>query len=312
MTEETPEEPSEELAEEQPEDETDELEARDAEGGTFNVELHTGAAFGGSGTKVNTAGSVASVTLSKAARKLCTVDGISGKYFRIWPLKTGTAKLTVAYTDGTKQSYSLRVYDKDVAYEIRLSFSDSPDGTSLLMTKPGQTVKINRTLVPSTAKDTVTYKSSNRKVASVDPSTGVITLLKAGSFTLTATASGGARVKVKLKVVDPFSIKSVTLLYNGASPAVRTTPWSISDKLKLSCRAVTWGGSGYPADTSSLFWSTSSKKIAEIGPDGTVIVHKAGTVTFTLKSTHGGSKASIRFRFAPPLQSIAIGPSSVT
>ena len=302
-----PEAPEEDLSSE----ETEEEELWEARGDTFSVELHTGAAYGGSGAKLNAGKAISSVSLTKAAKKLCELGAVSGKTFRLWPLKTGSARFTLYFTDGTKQTCTLEVYDKYVASSLKLSFTSCQDGATLLMKTSGQTVRTTCSLTPSTAKDTVTYKSSNRRVATVDASTGVITLLKEGTFYLTARASGGASVRVKLKVADPYAVSSLTILYNGTVPTAKTTLWSTGDRLKLSWRAVTYGGSGYPADSSSFTWSTSSRKIAEIAQDGTVTVHKAGTVTFTLKCSHGG-KAAIRMRFAPPLQSISMGSGTVT
>ena len=277
--------------------------------GTLRVELHTGRAYGGNGTLVNAGKNVSSVTLSKAARSLFTVESISGRRFRVYPIKKGTGSVTVQFKDGTKQTVSVTVYDKYVATDMSVIVNGPRDGSTLFMTKSGVTMKVGVTLTPATATSTVSFKSSNTRVARVS-SDGTLTLLRTGKFVLTVTTSSGLRRRMTLSVVNPYTVKSFTLTYNGKSySGSKAIPWSANDKLVLGRNVVTVGGANYPASASGFSWTSSAKKVATVASDGTVTIKKAGTVTFTLKAPNG-KKARIKFKFIQPLTAINITPSA--
>lgn len=75
------------------------------------------------------------------------------------------------------------------------------------MTK-GKTQKLTYKLVPQKSTDSVTWKSSNNKVASVS-SNGVVKALKLGTCTITATTTSGKKAtrKIKVKLVTPTKLK---------------------------------------------------------------------------------------------------------
>jgi len=116
------------------------------------------------------------------------------------------------------------------------------------------------TLSASTSNNSaVTWKSSHKSIANVDDN-GLVTGLKPGETTITAT-SNGSKASCKVKVRYPtvkLDRKKVTL-YRGQST-------------KLT------------ADVSSGVsptWKSNKKSVAIINPDGTVTAIKNGTATIT-------------------------------
>lgn len=277
--------------------------------GKLSLELHTGHAWQGKGNKINAGKTVYRVNLSKDAAALFSVESIVRRTFRIYPIKTGSAKMTVEYTDGSKRDVTVTIYSKYTATGLDARVNGPRDGSTLFMTKAGATMTVQPILTPATATTAVYYKSSNTRVARVSAN-GTLTLLKTGSFTLTVTTANGLRKVMKLKVVNPYTVKSFSLTCNGnALSGTKTRTWSTRDKLQLGYNAVTVGGKDYKATGKGFSWSSSSKKIASISAGGVVTVHKAGTVTFTLKGPNG-KKLKAKFKFVQPLTGITITPST--
>ncbi|MDO4547523.1 MAG: CapA family protein [Clostridia bacterium] len=75
------------------------------------------------------------------------------------------------------------------------------------------TARVDYTVTPANATYQVpTWTSSDPSVASVDPNTGLITALSAGTTTITATVDGGNKsAKCEVKVRDKSSMKRITI-----------------------------------------------------------------------------------------------------
>ena len=122
----------------------------------------------------------------------------------IWGTMTTTA---FDYDDYVQPTYK---------QDVTMSFSPSEATASIGedFTEP--------TLTTTPANLNVTYSSSNTNVATVDASTGEVTLVAAGSTTITATFAGnddysGGTASYTLTVSNPALIMGETLLYEGLS-----------------------------------------------------------------------------------------------
>lgn len=143
----------------------------------------------------------------------------------------------------------------------------------------GKTLKLKATLYPENAADkTVSWKSSNKKIATVSR-TGKVKGKKKGSVTITATATNGKKAKCKVKVVNPVKVKSIKLNRKKATISVGKTT-----KLKVTFNPKK------PTDK-SIKWKSSNKKIATVSKTGKVKGKKKGKVTITAVSGDGGKKA---------------------
>lgn len=139
------------------------------------------------------------------------------------------------------------------------------------------TTKISvKSVSPKNASKSVTYKSSNTKIASVS-SKGTVTGKKTGSVTITATSKVNKKVKasVKLKVKDlkpsKVSIPAALSLTNGKKATVKAT--------------VSPAGVYAPVK-----FSSSNTKVATVSSTGTVTAKSAGKAVITAKLTQKNSK----------------------
>lgn len=139
------------------------------------------------------------------------------------------------------------------------------------------TTKISvKSISPKNASRSVTYKSSNTKIASVS-SKGTVKGKKTGSVTITATSKVNKKVKasVKLKVKDlkpsKVSIPAALSLTNGKKAIVKAT--------------VSPAGVYAPVK-----FSSSNTKVATVSSTGTVTAKSAGKAVITAKLTQKNSK----------------------
>lgn len=132
-----------------------------------------------------------SVTWSSGKKSVASVDKngvVTGK-------KAGEATITVTTKDGKKKA-SCRVTVKDVKVKsVKLDRKSAS-------VKVGKTIKLKATVKPTDATNkAVTWKSSNKKIASVS-SKGKVTGKKKGKVTITVTTKDGkktATCKVRVK-----------------------------------------------------------------------------------------------------------------
>lgn len=139
------------------------------------------------------------------------------------------------------------------------------------------TTKITvKSVSPKNASKSVTYKSSNTKIASVS-SKGTVKGKKTGSVTITATSKVNKKVKasVKLKVKDlkpsKVSIPAALSLTNGKKAIIKAT--------------VSPAGVYAPVK-----FSSSNTKVATVSSTGTVTAKSAGKAVITAKLTQKNSK----------------------
>lgn len=234
------------------------------------------------------------VTFKSSAPTVASIDLNTGL---VTPHKKGTTTITATTSTGKKDTMKITVFDP---YEpTKVTFAQGT-AMNLYLNEP---VSLTPVLEPSTAKcPAYTWKSSSTKIVTVSE-TGLLTPIKKGSATITATTHNGKKATIKVKVVDPYDPTALTLNY----PSGVTKMWDINQPLKLSYTAQTIGGSKYPMPAEYVAWSSSSKSIAEIDEQGNVTIKKTGTVTFTLKATNG-VKATAKFKIVvpKPLESIKL------
>ena len=161
-----------------------------------------------------------------------------------------------------------------------------------LVRKAGElkpTLQLSAVVGPEDATDkTVTWKSSNKKVATVDQN-GLVTALKAGKATITCTAADGSKVKAtcKLTVTD----EPVAKLSLNKSKAVLTRKAKVKKPTLQLKVTVT------PEDAvdQTVVWKSSDTKVAVVDKNGKVTGLKPGTATITCSAQDGsGVSASCK------------------
>ncbi|HHX12311.1 MAG TPA: hypothetical protein GX731_05775 [Clostridiales bacterium] len=177
---------------------------------------------------------------TSSSSKIASVNS----YGKVTAKKDGVATITAKISKGEA---SCKVTVKKTKVTISNSSKSIERGESF-------------TLSASTSNNsTVTWKSSHKSVAKVDDN-GVVTGLKPGETTITAT-SNGSNASCKIKVRYPtvkLDRKKITL-YRGQSTQL------IADV-----------SSGV-----SPTWKCNKKSVAIINPDGTITAVKNGTATIT-------------------------------
>ncbi len=182
----------------------------------------------------------------------------------------GTADVTAA-ADGKSATCKVTVK----AAEVKVD-SVTLDKTALNL-EVGKTEILTATVKPETATDkTVTWKSSNDKVATVD--NGKVTAVAAGTADVTATAGGKSatcKVTVKAAEIAKVEVKSISLNKKSLT---------IGKGKKYTLKATVKPGD---AADKTVTWKSSNTKVATVDKKGVVSGKKAGEATITATSKNG-------------------------
>lgn len=120
------------------------------------------------------------------------------------------------------------------------------------------------------ANATISYSSSDDSIATVNASTGEVTILKAGEVTITATAAETSNVKEdKAEYKLTISKATPTLTFANSTVSVKTTG-SVNNPLTI-----------VPEDL-TVTYSSSNEDVAKVDPStGTITLVDEGTATIT-------------------------------
>lgn len=156
----------------------------------------------------------------------------------------------------------------------------------------GETIDIYATVLPSdTANRTITWKSSNNSVATID-SKGKITASGIGKATITATC--GSKTATCLVTVNKIDVQSIEITYMG-------------EKIKGMQREIGYSAHmdvniyPYNATTKEVSWKSSNPKVADFYQNTNMLMPlAAGTTTIT--ATVDGKSTSIEFTVNMPIE----------
>lgn len=227
-----------------------------------------------------------SITYSSSNTAVATVDA-SGK---ITPVKAGTSTITVSsasntYYDATSKTFTVTVTKIDPT----LSLSGYTSAYNVGASKFTLSKTYN-------GDGTVTYSSSNPSVLSVNSTTGVVTVVGAGTAKLTASASAGTNYNARSVSTNNITVSKMT----GSEVSSLLVGFSSDVVYDESSPSVTLGSSGYAASiltpttgatapTGDFTYSLKSGGINTCGAtlSGSVLTYtKAGAVDIT--ATYAG------------------------
>ncbi len=181
-------------------------------------------------------------------------------------LRAGTVTITASTYNSRKASVKLTVRSAPTGIKLTAS-------TLKLATK--QTATLGYTLnapLFSTTAGAVKWTSSNTSLATVNSSTGLVTAIKDGTVTITATAYNGRAASCTLTILPaPTKValsKTSLPLYLGQSATLTAT--------LTPSNAYT-----------TVSYSTSNANIATVDGNGKVTAKAVGPVTITAKTTNG-------------------------
>lgn len=176
----------------------------------------------------------------------------------------------VGIQTGTNDNDRTDIDGKDVSLKINKEDFTMTKGTS-------ETLTVTGTPAEALEGQTITWKSSNKDVVTVD-SKGKVEAVGVGNATITATAAGKSD-SVKITVNNP--LKKITV-----DPATLTLKKGTSKTLSVKYD---------PADTTdnkAVTWESSDKSVATVDANGTVKALKEGTATITATTADGKHTAS--------------------
>jgi hypothetical protein len=159
-------------------------------------------------------------------------------------------------------------------------------GRSIVL-KKGKKVRIKAAVSPADAKQSVTYKSSNRAIASVNDS-GLVCAKKAGKAKITITSADGkasivytVTVVKKAKKVKSFKLKKTSYkLYMGEEKTA-----------SLALKSITKGG------TDTFTYKSLNAKVAKADRYGVITAKKAGTAVIVVKCGTKEVKVKVKVKY---------------
>ncbi len=132
------------------------------------------------------------VNVTSSKKKVASVDRSTGV---VTAKKAGKATITVKTKNGKSATLKVKVIDPSVPTKIELYKNKS----GVFKLKKGQKKKLYTRLTPSTASTTLTWKSSNTNVATVDDE-GNVVAVKKGKCVIGVMTANGKYDTVKIKV----------------------------------------------------------------------------------------------------------------
>lgn len=225
------------------------------------------------------------LTYASSDPDVATVNGRG----RVTGKKPGEVTITLRAESGVQAICRVRVVQPVKAVRTE---------KSRLTLSAGQRQTLGCTVSPASATDqTLVYSSDCPEVMSVDPESGLLTALSAGSATLTVRAHNGKSARVRVTVVQPVTDVSVS------SPSLTLER---GDSLRLSAQVL-------PDDATDkrLTYASSDKAVATVSSSGTIKAKKAGSCLITL-TAKSGATAQVRLTVTQPVTRVAFSFSRKT
>lgn len=221
-------------------------------------------------TKVTTSGKISKAVVYKSSNSKVAKVTKTGK---ITAVKKGSTYVTVYAKANKKKVCKVKVTVGTPVSSVKLSKASAT-------INKGKTLTLKATVSPKSASNkTLTWKSSNKKVATVS-SKGVVKAVNAGTAKITATANDGSGKKYTCTVKVNIPVSSVKI--NKASVEL------------VEGKTATLSATVAPSNASnkSVKWSTSNAKVATVSA-GKVTAKSAGTATITAAAADGSGKKAV-------------------
>ena len=214
------------------------------------------------------------LTWKSSNTKAATVD----KNGKLTLKAEGVTTVSVTTKRGNKSaSFKLHVFDNTMPTAVAISRDGlAEEGEGYVIGLNEKTFKLNAVMEPATASSALTWKSSNKKAATIDSKSGKLTLKGEGVTTITVTTKRGSKVdSFKLHVYDNTIPTALTIASAGNATEVEK-----GKTLQLSISAVE------PSTAvKTVTWKSANSKVASVSKSGLVKGVKPGTVKITATST---------------------------
>lgn len=209
--------------------------------------------------------------------------------------------VVTAVANGEATITAKSVVDESVEAEVSVTVTTSATGVSIdkesVALKKGETAALTATVAPEDASDkAVVWSSSDETVATVDAQ-GVVTAVKTGTATLTASHASGLSATCEVTVTTPA--ESITV--DKEAIALR--------KGETAALVATVGPED--ADDKTVTWSSSDEAVATVDAEGVVTAVKSGTATITAADVEGHT-ASCEVSVTSPAAGVTLDLEEVT
>lgn len=239
------------------------------------------------------------VSYKSSKKKIASVSS-KGK---VKGVKKGTAKITITAKDGSKKKATLTV---KVVNPVKVKKVALNKKTATVYV--GKKVTLKATVTPKNATNkAVSWKTSSSKIAKVS-SKGVVTGVKAGTATITATAKDGSKKKATCKVTvkkastptPPPAAKTLSGI--AVTKAPTKTDYFVGDKFDPAGMEV----KATYSDKSTKVLAQTAYKLTP-APTATLrVTDKAVTVSYTEGSVTKTAATPISVKIKPSVQSIEV------
>lgn len=213
----------------------------------------------------------------------------------------GTAVITAAAADGSGVSDSVTITvvaqgsggeTEDIVQAVSMTVTAKVKNAADVPVKstyklaPKKSMQLSVAFLPANAEpETLTYTSSNPKIATVSAGGKVTAKKKAGKTKITVTAENGLTKTFTLQVMKK-AVSKVKI--NGAKSSMK-----VNKTMKLKAAIAP----GKATASNNIYWKSSNTGIATVDAKGKVKALKKGTVKITAVATDGsGKKATVKIK----------------
>lgn len=228
---------------------------------------------------VSPSGAPETLSWKSSNKKVATV-----KNGKVTAKKTGKTTITVTTDSGKQATCKVKVTKKAVPKKVTLS-------KEKLSLKLGSSATLQATVSPKGAVQTLSWKSSNKKVATVK--NGKVTAKKVGKAVITVKTKNGKKASCNV-TVTPKTVKQPKKVKLNQ----KKLSLEIGSSAKLKATVSPKGAE------KKLSWKSSNKKIATV-KNGKVVAKKAGKATITV-TTKNGKKASCKVTVKEQSQNVQV------
>ncbi len=215
-----------------------------------------------------------SLTWKSSNTKVATID----KNGKVKALKVGNAIITATSTDGSNVSAQCKIKVVQRVTKIKLNKS------IINLSKKGKTAKLKATVLPNNAYNkSVTWKSNNTKVVTVDKNGKIKATTNNGTTYVNAIAKNGSKIRTRVLVVVGEKVKKITL--NRTSVTLNRGAKNRGFQLKKSIKNKN-------ATYKAVNWYISNKNVATVNSNGKVTIKHRGKVVITVKAKDGSNKSA--------------------
>ena len=214
------------------------------------------------------------LTWKSSNTKVATVD----KNGKVKALKVGNAIITATSTDGSNVSAQCKIKVVQRVTKIKLNKS------IINLSKKCKTAKLKATVLPNNAYNkSVTWKSNNTKVVTVDKNGKIKATTNNGTTYVNAIAKDGSKIRTRVLVVVGKKVKKITL--NKTSVTLNRGAKNRTFQLKKAIKNKN-------ATYKGVSWYSSNKNVATVNSTGKVTIKHRGKVVITVKAKDGSNKSA--------------------